>query len=84
MLKVDIDFGMAKNGNFSKRRNKDLPLNKIHIVGKKFMFYVEGASSVRNTYGERLLKTFVFTIGLKLQFFTFHKFAMFSDRHQLK
>ena len=29
LLKADCDFCLAKNANFSKRRNKDLPLN-IH------------------------------------------------------
>ena len=49
LMKAVCDFCLAKNATFSKRRNKDLPLNTIYVVGKeRFFLYVEGASSVRN------------------------------------
>ena len=82
LLKADCDFRLAKNANFRKRRNKDLPLN-IYGGQKSFVFYVEGAYSVWNNHDELLLKNFVCTILLKLQFLTCHKHAVFSDRHQL-
>ena len=50
---------------------------------KGFVRYVEGLSSVRNSREEILLKISVFTIGRGLQFFNWHNFLMFSDRHQL-
>ena len=81
-LKAECDFGLAKNANFSKRRNKILSLN-IHSGKKSFLFYVEGAYSVWNNHDELLLKNFVCTILLKLQFLTCHELAVFSDRHQL-
>ena len=56
----------------------------IYIVGgKNFVFYVEGAYSVWNNHDEFLLKNVFCTILLKLQFLTCHKFAVFSDSHQL-
>ena len=82
LLKTHCDFRLAKNANFSKRRNKDLPLN-IHCGQKSFVFHVEGAYSVWNNNDELLLKNFVCTILLTLQFLTCHKLAVFSDRHQL-
>ena len=78
------DVCLAKNANFNTARNKDLPFNTFYIVGKgSFVLYVEGASSVPNHQDEFLLKIFVFTIGLRMEFFTCHKPEMVSDRHQL-
>ena len=83
MLKADCDIRMAKNSNFSKRRNIDLHLNVHSGQKQSFVFCVEGAYSVWNNHDEILLKNFLCTILLRLQFSTGHKFAVFSDRHQL-
>ena len=67
MMKAFCDVCLAKNANFSRARNKDLPLKTIYRVGKeRFLFHVEGACSVRNNQDEFLLKIFGFTIGLQL------------------
>ena len=59
-------------------------MNIFYKVGKgRFVLYVEGTSSVRNSQGKLLLKISVFTIGHKLQFFNCHKFILFPDRHHL-
>ena len=47
------------------------------------MLYVEGASSVRKSQDEIVLKISVSTIERNLQFFNCHQFVMFSSRHQL-
>ena len=64
LISAVCDVCLVKNANFSKARNKDLPLNTKYIVGKgSFVFYVGSASSVPNNQDEFMLKIFVLTIG---------------------
>ena len=77
MLKAECDFRLEKNANFSKRRNEGLPLKKHSGQKKCSVVYVVGAYSVWNNHDDLLLKNFVCTIQLKMQFLTCHKLAVF-------
>ena len=83
-MKAVCDFCLAKNANFSKRRNQDLPLNTIYVVGKE-RFCSLHRSCFFSTKWSRwiIVEDLVLSFGRNLQFFTCQKFVMFSDRHQL-
>ena len=84
LMNAVFAFCPAKNANFGKARNKNLPSNtKYKVKEEIYLIYVEGDSSVRNIQGEFSLDIFVSTVGLNLLFLIWQYIGMFPDRHHL-
>ena len=84
LFKAVVDFCLAKTSPLASTGT--MIYKWIHSkkwAKKDFVFSVKGATSVRNKQDEIMLNISVFTIGRKMQFFNWHKFKIFSERHQL-
>ena len=84
LFKAVVDFCLAKTSPLATAGMKIYKwIHSKQWAEKDFVFYVKGASSVRNKVEELTLNISLFTIGRNLQFFNCHELVMFSDRHQL-